>query len=45
MKHDIALRKVPVKRKSEEYLLRNTFVDKSGNILKSKFPVVLRMSH
>jgi hypothetical protein len=45
MEHDIALRKVPVKRKSEEYLLRNALVDKSVNILKSKFPVVLRMSH
>lgn len=45
VEHDIASRKVPVKRKSEEYLWRNTLVDKSGNILKSKFPVVLRMSY
>ena len=45
MKHDIALGKVPVKCKSEEYLLWNACVAKSGNILKSKFSVVLRMSH
>ena len=43
MKRDIAVRKAAVKRKCEKHLLRNALVDKSGNILKSKYPVVLRM--
>ena len=43
MERDITVRKTAVKRKSEEHLLWNTLVNKSGNILKSKFPVVLRM--
>jgi len=43
MERDIALRKAAVKRKSEKHFLWNALVDKSGNILKSKSPVVLRM--
>ncbi len=40
---DIALRKAAVKRKSEKHPLWNALEDKSGNILKAKSPVVLRV--
>ena len=40
---DIALRKPAVKREREKHLFRNACEDKSGNILESEFPVVLRM--
>jgi len=43
MERDIALGKAPVERKGKERLFWNALVDKSGNILKSKLPVVLRM--
>jgi len=43
MERDITVRKAAVKRKSEKHLAGNALVDKSGNIFKSKFPVVLRM--
>jgi hypothetical protein len=45
MEHDIALREMSMKRKSDERPVRNAFVDEFVNILKSEFPVVLRMSH
>jgi RNase P protein component len=44
MECDIPLRKPAVKRNSEKHLLRNAFVAKSGNMLKSEFPMVLRMT-
>ena len=43
MECDRTVRIVSVERKREKDLLWNALEDKSGDILKSKFPVVLRM--
>jgi hypothetical protein len=43
MERDSTVREAAVKRKSEKHLWWNALEDKPGHILKSKFPVVLRV--